>query len=274
MVFPDPMHTMTSPSSLAPARRDAALHARYHRDRDRETRDALVARYLPLAEHLARRYRGGNEDEDLRQIAALGLLKALERFDPARGLAFSTFAVPTILGELRRYFRDHGWSVRPPRDVQDLALRLDRVTDELTGQLGRAPTPMELAARCGSTIEQVLEARASATAHRAISIDVPRTDDGEEPSNLLGGQTDPGFARAEDAADLEHLLQRLPARERTVLQLRFDDELTQREIGERIGVSQMQVSRLIRQSITTLRDARSSDDARAQRENVMGISHA
>ena len=243
---------MTAISSRVGARRDAALLERYHRHHDHETRDALVRRYLPLAQHLARRYHAQGEDEDLQQIAAVGLLKALERFDPALGIAFSSYAVPTILGELRRYFRDHGWSVRPPRDVQELSLRLDRVTDALTGELGRAPTTAELAGRCDCTVEQVVEALSTASAHHAISVDLPRSEDSDEPSSILGGRVDPGFGDAEDAADFERLLSVLPERERTVLKLRFQDELTQREIGDIVGLSQMQISRLISKAIATL----------------------
>ena len=218
------------------------------------TREALVERFLPLARHLARRYPAGGEEDDLEQVASLGLLKAIDRYDPARGVAFSSFAVPTILGELRRHFRDHGWSVRPPREVQELSGRLGSVTDELTAELRRSPTPAELAERCGSSIEQVLEARAAATAHHPDPLDRSRDADGAEPSSVLGRE-DPALACVDDAQALEAWLAMLPEREQAIMRLRFRDELPQREIGERLGLSQMQVSRLIHQSLIALRDA-------------------
>jgi RNA polymerase sigma-B factor len=237
---------------------DRRLLERYHRHGDRAARDAIVARFLPLARQLARRYSGAGEPlDDLIQVASLGLVKAVDRFDPSRAVAFSSFAVPTILGELKRHFRDKGWSVRVPRDLQELALKLDRVAEELSRELSRAPTPSELAARLGVTEEEVLEAREAAHAYRAVSLDRPRNEDDESGpvvSDGMGGD-DPGFGRAEDAATVDQLLRVLAPREREVLRLRFVEDLTQQEIGERIGVSQMHVSRLIRQAIQRLGDA-------------------
>jgi RNA polymerase sigma-B factor len=237
---------------------DRRLLERYHRQGDRAARDAIVARFLPLARQLARRYSGAGEPlDDLIQVASLGLVKAVDRFDPDRAVAFSSFAVPTILGELKRHFRDKGWSVRVPRDLQELALRLERVAEELSRELARAPTPAELAARLGVSEEDVLEAREAAHAYRAVSLDKPRTDDEDSGPNVadaMGGE-DPGFGRAEDAATVDQLLRVLAPREREVLRLRFVEDLTQQEIGERIGVSQMHVSRLIRQAISRLGDA-------------------
>ena len=237
---------------------DRRLLERYHRQGDRAARDAIVARFLPLARQLARRYAGAGEPlDDLIQVASLGLVKAVDRFDPDRAVAFSSFAVPTILGELKRHFRDKGWSVRVPRDLQELALRLERVAEELSRELARAPTPAELATRLGVSEEDVLEAREAAHAYRAVSLDRPRTDDEDSGPNVadaMGGE-DPGFGRAEDAATVDQLLRVLAPREREVLRLRFVEDLTQQEIGERIGVSQMHVSRLIRQAIARLGDA-------------------
>jgi RNA polymerase sigma-B factor len=239
----------------ARAAEDRRLLERYHRFGDRAARDEIVERFLPLARQLARRYAGAGEPlEDLIQVASLGLVKAVDRFDPKRAVAFSSFAVPTILGELKRHFRDKGWSVRVPRDLQELALRLDRVAEELARELGRAPTPAELAARLQVSEEDVLEAREAAHAYRAVSLDRPRTEEDEgAPSvaDAMGGE-DPGFSRAEDAATVDQLLRVLAPREREVLRLRFVEDLTQQEIGERIGVSQMHVSRLIRQAIARL----------------------
>ena len=232
---------------------DAALFARYQRDRDAAGREAIVARYLPLACHLARGYRGRGDIDDLNQVASIGLLKAIERYDPDRGLAFSSFAVPTILGELRRYFRDYGWAVRVPRDLQERKQRLDSVTEELTAQLGRSPTIAELAADVGATAEQVLEALGTVTAHFPDSLDRPGQD-AEDPLDRIPGYVDPGFKHAEDRVIVDDLLHQLPDRERVILQLRFENELTQAEIGGLLGVSQMQISRLIRRSIATLQD--------------------
>ena len=213
---------------------------------------------MPLARSLARRYHRGEEPlEDLEQVAALGLLKAIKGFDPDRGSAFASFAVPTIVGELRRHFRDKGWGVRVPRDLQELALRLDRTSEELSRELGRAPTPAEVAERLGVSEEEVLEAREAAHAYRAVSLDRPRTEDdegGPAVADSMGGE-DPGFRRAEDAATVDQLLRVLAPREREVLRLRFVEDLTQQEIGDRIGVSQMHVSRLIRQAIARLGEA-------------------
>jgi RNA polymerase sigma-B factor len=232
---------------------DAAIFDRYRRNRDPATREELANRYLPLARHLARRYRSRGADlDDLNQVAAVALLKAIERFDPDRGLAFSTFAVPTILGELKRYFRDLGWTVRVPRDVQELKLRLDQMTETLTSELGRSPTPAELADRTSATVEQVLEALAARTAHHPDSLDRPMTEDGDDAIDYVQASVDPGYDRVEDAAYVDGLLSTLSERERHILRLRFEEELTQAEIGERLGLSQMHISRLIRQSISTL----------------------
>ena len=239
------------------AQEDRRLLVRYHSEGDPAAREQLVQRFLPLARQLARRYqRGGEQLDDLIQVASLGLLKAIDRFDPARETAFSSFAVPTILGELKRHFRDKGWSVRVPRDLQEMAVRVERVADEMSRELGRAPTPGEIAERIGATLEQVLEAREAAGAYRAVSLDRPRSDDEEEGDSFADafGVEDPGFGLAEAAATVDRLMRVLSEREREVLRLRFEEDLTQSEIGQRVGVSQMHVSRLIRQSIARLRD--------------------
>ena len=239
------------------AQEDRRLLVRYHREGDPAAREQLVQRFLPLARQLARRYqRGGEPLDDLIQVASLGLLKAIDRFDPARETAFSSFAVPTILGELKRHFRDKGWSVRVPRDLQEMAVRVERIADEMSREIGRAPTPAEIAERTGTTLEQVLEAREAAGAYRAVSLDRPRSDDDEVGDSYADafGAEDPGFGLAEDAATVDRLMRVLSEREREVLRLRFEEDMTQSEIGERVGVSQMHVSRLIRQSIARLRD--------------------
>jgi RNA polymerase sigma-B factor len=247
----------------ARAQEDRRLLVRYHREGDSAAREQLVERFLPLARQLARRYqRGGEQLDDLIQVASLGLLKAIDRFDPARETAFSSFAVPTILGELKRHFRDKGWAVRVPRDLQEMAVRVDRIADEMSREIGRAPTPGEIAERTGTSLEQVLEAREASAAYRAVSLDRPRSDDEEEGDSFADavGAEDPGFGLAEDAATVDRLMRVLSEREREVLRLRFEEDLTQSEIGQRVGVSQMHVSRLIRQSIARLRDEADQPD--------------
>jgi RNA polymerase sigma-B factor len=194
--------------------------------------------------------------EDLVQVASLGLLKAIDRFDPGRATAFSSFAVPTIAGELKRYFRDKVWSVRVPRDLNELTLRVDRTTELLINRLGRTPTASDIADHLDITVEEVLEAREAAAAYRAESLDRPAAADDEDGARLVDelGADDPGFGRAEQSATVERLMRALTGRQREILRLRFGEDLTQSEIGERVGLSQMQVSRLIRQAIERLRE--------------------
>jgi RNA polymerase sigma-B factor len=234
---------------------DAALFERFRRERRPADRDALVTRFSPLARHLVGRYRNGDDYEDVMQVAFIGLLKAIDRYQPDRGIAFSSFAVPTIAGEIKRYYRDLGWSVRVPRHLQELALRLDTVTEQLTSELGTVPTAQQLAARCDVSVEAILEARASRTAHRAISLDQPLGDDpGDDVAGLLGHE-DPSFGRIDAADRFDSLLALLPKREQAILRMRFREDLKQRDIAQRLGISQMQVSRLIRQSLETLERA-------------------
>jgi RNA polymerase sigma-B factor len=242
---------------------DRELFARA-RAGDGHARERLIERYLPLARRLARRYQRSEEPlEDLMQVASLGLLKAVDRYDTTRDTAFSSFAVPTILGELRRHFRDRTWSVRVPRELQELALHVDKAVAALSSQRGRAPTVEEIAAAVDATEEQVLDALQAAGAYRAGSLDAPRSGAGEESSgesvaDTIGAE-EGGFERAEERATLEPMFARISERERLVLTLRFGQDLTQAEIGERIGVSQMQVSRLIRQALARLREGLRED---------------
>ncbi len=191
-------------------------------------------------------------DAETASVLSVASGEAIDRFDPTRGTAFSSFAVPTILGELKRHFRDRGWSVRVPRDLQELAIRLERVSDALWRQSGRSPTVDELAKHLGVSGEQVLEAREANGAYRAISLDQPRDDD-ESIAQSFGAE-DPGFRLTEDAATIEKLMTVLSDREHHVLQLRFTDDLKQSEIGAEIGVSQMQVCRIIRQAVSRLQE--------------------
>jgi RNA polymerase sigma-B factor len=243
----------SSPDRLAEDRR---LFERYRHNGDIAARDALVERFLPLAKHLARRYgRDSLHAEDLFQVASLGLLKAIDRFDPERNIAFSSFATPTIVGELKRYFRDKSWTVRVPRDLQELTLKVTRAADELEGELGRVPTAQQVADRIGVNVEQVLEARVAASARHGLSLERPGGDSDDEDATLGDrlGAVDDALERAEDTVTVEGLLAGLAERERTILHLRFHEDLTQMEIAQRLGLSQMHVSRLIRQSITRLR---------------------
>jgi RNA polymerase sigma-B factor len=229
------------------------LLRRWREQGDEEARSELVARTLPLARTLARRYANKGEAlDDLEQVAALGLVKAIERFDLDREVRFTTFAVPTIAGEIKRHFRDRGWMVRVPREVQELSARLAIQREHLTRELGRSPTVAELARGAEAGIEQVLEALAAADAYRALSLDEPMGDGLGALESI--GRDDDGFERVEQRHMLRSGLTHLPAREREILHLRFYEGLTQREIARRVGVSQMHVSRLIRRSIESLRE--------------------
>jgi RNA polymerase sigma-B factor len=227
----------------------------YRRSRDRRLRDELVEEHAPLAQFLARRFANRGEPiDDLIQVALVGLLKAVERFDPGRGLQFSTFATPTILGELKRHFRDRGWAVRVPRRVQELHLQLGRVIATLGQEHGRSPTPREVAERAGVSEEEVLEAMEAGSLYRLVSLDGPATRDDEASELVAGlGEDDPEFEQIERRAELDVMLGVLPDRERRIVELRFFDGLTQSEIAERVGVSQMHVSRLLARSLEMLR---------------------
>jgi RNA polymerase sigma-B factor len=228
----------------------------YHRTRDARLRSDLVERLMPLARSLALRFNHSGESlDDLVQVAALGLVKAIDRFDPDRGFAFTSFATPTILGELRRHLRDTAWALRVPRELQERALTVARSANELTSALGRPPTAAEIAGATGMALEDVVEARAAGTARHAVSIYRPLTEGEDEPLADVLGAEDPGYSLAEDALTSERLLASLPLREREILRLRYQEELTQWQIGERVGCSQMHVSRLIRQSLQQLREA-------------------
>lgn len=243
-------------TQMPPGLSDLELFERARIGGDPQARERLIERYLPLARRLARRYQHTDEPiEDLVQVASVGLLKAVDRFDCSREVMFSSYAVPTILGELKRHFRDRTWSVRVPRDLQELALRVDQMVARLSVGQRRSPSVGEIARSLDVSEEQVLEALEAMGAYRASSLDAPRSvreEENESVSDSLGS-SDHGFDRAEERALLEPMMARITERERTVLRLRFSDDLTQAEIGERIGVSQMQVSRLIRQALARLR---------------------
>jgi RNA polymerase sigma-B factor len=233
-------------------REEARLFERYRRTGDQAARAELVARFLPLARHLAGRYRGRGEYDDLVQVASYALVKAIDRYDPDRGLAFSSFAVPTIVGELKRYFRDHGWAVRVPRELKERALAVRRASERLGARLGRSPSPGEIAFVMDCGVEQVLEALQTASALRPDRLDAPiEGGDGEHDRPDVAAE-ESGYALAEAAATLGPLLARLAPREREILRLRFEEDLTQSEIGARLGISQMHVSRILRKTIARL----------------------
>ena len=242
------------PRTARDRHREALLFRRYGSTRDPSLREQLVKTYLPLAHTIARRYRSPRVPlEDLVQVAAIGLMKAIDRYDPARGVAFSSYAVPTMVGEVQRHFRDQTWGVRPPRDLQERAQRLLAANRTLGAELGRPPSAGEIAARLRVSLEDVVEALQACDARDAASLDRPRAigEESDTFADTLGGD-DAGYERVEDAITAELLMQVLDAREREVIRLRFHEDLTQSEIGERIGCSQMHVSRLVRGAIAKL----------------------
>jgi RNA polymerase sigma-B factor len=227
----------------------------YRRTGDRTLRNQLVQDHMRLAEFLARRFlHRGEPLDDLRQVALIGLVKAVERFEPDRGLQFSSFATPTIMGELKRHFRDKGWAVRVPRRIQELHLELDRTIATLSQELGRSPTTAEIASRAGVAEEDVLESMEASSLYRLSSLDSPRGDDdgsGAAPSERVGG-ADPELEGVETRVAVSELLSVLPEREQRIVYLRFFAGLTQSEIATEIGISQMHVSRLLTRSLETL----------------------
>jgi RNA polymerase sigma-B factor len=249
--------TLTRTRSTERARRQRQDHRLAQRQKRGEpgARDELIERYMPLARSLALRYRRASEPlDDLIQVASVGLVKAVDRWDPDRGLAFSSYAVPTILGELRRYFRDSTWDVRPARDMQELCLAVEEARDELWIELGRSPTVADLAAHLTRAPEEVMEALQASDGRSLRSLDAPvHEEEGDSASaGELIGDTDPGFEQVEASATIEQLTAILDERAREILRLRFSEDLLQSEIAERVGCSQMHVSRIIRSSLERL----------------------
>jgi RNA polymerase sigma-B factor len=227
----------------------------YARHHDPALREQLVARHLGLAEYLARRFANRGEPlEDLVQVASLGLINAVDRFDPERGAEFSTYATHTIVGELKRHFRDKGWAIRAPRRMQELYLRLGKAVAALSQELGRSPTIAELASELRASEEEVLEALEAGQAYRSASLDAAVNEEGDALAKRLG-EEDQSLEEAESRAMLSPLLAQLPPRERLILELRFFEGLTQSEIAARLGISQMHVSRLLARSVAQLRAA-------------------
>jgi RNA polymerase sigma-B factor len=220
-------------------------------------REDLVRLHLPLVEHCARRFRNRGEPfEDLVQVGTIGLIKAVDRFEAERRIEFSTYATPTIIGEIKRYFRDKGWAIRVPRRLQELRMQISTTTAELTQDLGRSPTPRELSKRIGCTVEEIIEGMESSNAYSTLSLDA--TDDGDEPGGSMLdalGTVDPGLEHVEVRESIKPMLDQLDPREKRILVLRFFKNMTQTQIAEEIGISQMHVSRLLTRTLDQMRVA-------------------
>jgi|SRR5665648_635172 len=232
------------------------LLRRVHEDGDPAAREELIIRYLPLVRSLARRFASrGQAVEDLVQVGSIGLIKAIDRFDITRGVELSTYATPTVLGEIKRYFRDKGWAVKVPRALQDLNIRLNKVIEQLTVELNRSPTIQELAEHAGVTEEEVLEALESGRAYSSLSIYSSGSSDEDDSMELLDylGKEETQYELVEQRRFLAPAMEKLDERERLILHLRFFEGMTQTQIAARVGISQMHVSRLIRKSIELLR---------------------
>jgi RNA polymerase sigma-B factor len=232
---------------------EAALFDLWRRRGDQRAQAELVARHLPLVRNLARRYSYTSEPlDDLVQVGSVGLLHALSRYDPRLGSSFKAYAVPTILGELRRHFRDHAWSVHLPRSLQERSRDVQSAINVLQGTLGRSPTIAEIAERIDATSEQVIEALEARLAYRVESLDAPAEPGDERDQWRLAGALDAGYATAEQSVLLDRALKALPPRERDLVRLRFEEDLSQSEIGRKLGISQMHVSRLLRRALARM----------------------
>ena len=244
-------------------RRSAALFAEMRDEAASEAvaadcRDSLVRLHLPLVEHCARRFRNRGEPfEDLVQVGTIGLIKSVDRFDTDRGVEFSTYATPTIIGEIKRYFRDKGWAIRVPRRLQELRMQIGTATAELTQTLGRSPTPRELAAAVGCTVEEIVEGIESSHAYSTLSLDATDGSEDGSTSSMLDaiGVDDVGLEHVEIRESIKPLLEKLEPREKKILLLRFFKNMTQSQIAEEIGVSQMHVSRLLNRTLEQLRES-------------------
>ncbi len=243
--------------TMRPEKADRELLRRYHEQGDLEARERLIEQYLPLVRSLARRYSyRGEQLEDLVQVGCIGLIKAIDRFDIERGVELTTYATPNIIGEIKRHFRDKGWSVRVPRGLQELNVRLSKLIEELTVQLERSPTIAELAKAAGVEEEEVLEALETGQAYATLSLSAPACGDESDDLDPLEslGQLEHEYEVSEDRAVLAPGLRVLDDRERRILHLRFFEGLTQSQIAQQVGISQMHVSRLIRRALEKIRD--------------------
>jgi RNA polymerase sigma-B factor len=244
-----------SPVGARARREDRELLRRYHEDGDTSARERLIERHLPLVRSLARRYAGRGEAlEDIEQVGAIGLIKAIDRFELSRDVSLATYATPNVVGEIKRHFRDKGWAIRVPRALQELNASMSGAIEGLTGRLGRSPSIAEIAQELKTSPEDVLEALEVGAAYSTVSLSSASSgEDDLDPMETLG-EEDQGFERSEDRAALAPALDHLPAREREILRMRFEDGLPQTQIAQRVGLSQMHVSRLIRKSLAAMRD--------------------
>ena len=240
-------------SSLAPLG-DRELLKLYHEQGDATAREELVNRHLPLVKSLARRYAGRGEAlEDIEQVGAIGLIKAIDRYELSRDVALTTYATPNVVGEIKRHFRDKGWAIRVPRALQELNGKMGPTIEALTSRLGRSPSIAEIAAEFETSPEQVLEAMEAGSAYAPVSLSAGPTAEGElDPLETIG-DVDEEFDRTDDRTSLEPALAALPEREQEILRMRFEEGLTQTQIAEKISISQMHVSRLIRRSLERMR---------------------
>jgi RNA polymerase sigma-B factor len=234
---------------------DRALLRAYHEGGDTGARERLIQRHLPLVRSLARRYAGRGESlEDIEQVGAIGLIKAIDRFELSRDVSLATYATPNVVGEIKRHFRDKGWAIRVPRALQELNAAMSGAIERLTIQHGRSPSIAEIAAELETTPEEVLEAMEVGSAYSTVSLNAPPAGDEElDPLETIGSE-DAGFERSEDRAALAPALDQLPDREREILRMRFEEGLPQTQIAQRVGLSQMHVSRLIRKSLQAMRE--------------------
>jgi RNA polymerase sigma-B factor len=246
---------MTSGSPVNATLDDRELLRRYHEGGDASAREALVQRHLPLVRSLARRYAGRGESlEDIEQVGAIGLIKAIDRYELSREVALTTYATPNVVGEIKRHFRDKGWAIRVPRALQELNASMSGAIERLTARLSRSPTIAEIAGELRTTPEQVLEALEVGSAYATVSLSShPGGEEDLDPLETIGAE-DEGFERSEDRASLAPALESLPDRERAILRMRFEEGLPQTQIAKRVGLSQMHVSRLIRKSLAAMRD--------------------
>lgn len=236
--------------------RTRELFALYKEQGDEDARNELVMSHLNLVRFLASKFKNRGEPlDDLVQVGTIGLIKAIDRFDPERGLEFTTYATPTILGEIKRHFRDKGWSVRVPRRLQELSSKVNQATDELTKELQRTPSTEEVAAKLGVTVEEVLEAMESSSAYSSVPLEAGGSDDDDAPAIIDHyASVDQDLAASDDRMVIEDTIKEFSPREQEVIRMRFNENLTQVEIAKRLGVSQVQVSRLLRRTLKKLQE--------------------
>lgn len=251
------MTSKTSGKSAWDKEKTRELFRRFKEEGDMDAREKLVMSHLNLVRFIANKFKNRGEPiDDLIQVGYLGLLKAIDRFDPSRGLEFTTFATPTIMGEIKRHFRDKGWSVRVPRRLQELSAKVNQATDTLTSQLQRSPTIAEIADYLDATVDEVLEAMESSSAYSSVSLEAPSgADDDDTPSVIDRYATeDSDLAFTDDRIVIEEALASFSPRERDVIEMRFLKGMTQIEIAEKLGISQVQVSRLLRRTLKKIQD--------------------